>query len=207
MKLKLNKDGSAVVKDGKPVYVHSNGREEAFDAPAAWRLALGEHFKNSPVMEGIKLPSDMAASFFGDSFRLEAGKLVAVDKHGIQLYSPTRHGEPADFNEAFAQLVDGYEKKGMIQREPGAPAPAAAAGQQRGTGSTITRTQFDSLPPASRAKFMSEGGRIGDVASAGTPAPAPSPAPRAGSITRAQFDGLTPIARAAHFKSGGTMTD
>jgi len=130
MKLKLNKDGSAVVKDGKPVYVHSNGREEAFDAPAAWKLALGAHFEASPVMAGLKLPADVAASFFGDSFRLEGGKLVAVDNLGIQIYSPKRHGEAADFNEAFAHLVDRYEKKGMIQREGGAPGAGAAPGQQ-----------------------------------------------------------------------------
>ena len=157
VKLKLTKDGHAVVRDGKPVYVHTDGREEAFDAPVAWRLALGEHFKNSPVMAGLKLPADVAASFFGDSFRIDGGKLMAVDKHGIQLYSPTRHGEAADFNEAFAQLVDGYEKKGMIQREPSTAAPGPTQGQQDGVGTFITRDQFDSLPPASRAKYMAGG--------------------------------------------------
>lgn len=206
MKLKLNKDGSAVVKDGKPVYVHANGREEAFDAPASWKLALGEHFKNSPVMAGLKLPADVAASFFGDSFRIEAGKLVAVDKHGIQLYSPTRHGEAANFDEAFAQLVDRYEKKGMIQREDGTPAAAAPSGQQR-TGSTITRAQFDALPPASRGKFMRDGGRIGDVASGGAPARTTAQTAPAGSITRSQFDALGPQDRALHFKKGGTVVD
>ena len=206
MKLKLNKDGSAVVKDGKPVYVHSNGREEAFDAPAAWKLALGAHFEASPVMAGLKLPADVAASFFGDSFRLEGGKLVAVDNLGIQIYSPKRHGEAADFNEAFAHLVDRYEKKGMIQREGGAPGAGAAPGQQP-TGSTITRVQFDALPPASRAKFMSEGGRIGESS---TPAPAKVPTPTAGTkavMTRAQFDQTPHLARATFIKSGGTVSD
>ena len=208
MKLKLNKDGSAVVKDGKPVYVHSNGREEAFDAPAAWKLALGAHFEASPVMAGLKLPADVAASFFGDSFRLEGGKLVAVDNLGIQIYSPKRHGEAADFNEAFAHLVDRYEKKGMIQREGGAPGSgAAAAPGQQPTGSTITRVQFDALPPASRAKFMSEGGRIGESS---TPAPAKVPTPTTGAkavMTRAQFDQTPHLARATFIKSGGTVSD
>lgn len=35
MKLKLNEDGNAVVQDGKPVYVHDDGQEIAFDAPSA----------------------------------------------------------------------------------------------------------------------------------------------------------------------------
>lgn len=33
MKLKLDDDGHVVVEDGKPVYVHDDGKESAFDAP------------------------------------------------------------------------------------------------------------------------------------------------------------------------------
>jgi hypothetical protein len=200
MKLKLNKDGSAVVRNGMPVYVHANGREEEFDAPAAWKLALGKHFETSPVMAGLKLPPDVAASFFGDSFRIAAGKLVAVDKHGIQLYSPTRHGEAADFNEAFAQLVDRYESKGMIQREDGAAKPG-----QHSQGTAITRAQFDALPQDGRAKFVREGGRIAEGA-----APAPAAVQRTGdgkAVSRAQFDAMGPMERAGHVKAGGLVTD
>lgn len=35
MKLKLDDQGRVVVQDGKPVYVHDDGKEVAFDAPAA----------------------------------------------------------------------------------------------------------------------------------------------------------------------------
>lgn len=34
MKLKLDENGHVVVQDGKPVYVHEDGKEVAFDAPA-----------------------------------------------------------------------------------------------------------------------------------------------------------------------------
>lgn len=200
MKLKLNKDGSAVVRNGAPVYVMDNGTEREIDGAAAWKLALGKHFETSPVMAGLKLPPDVAASFFGDSFRISAGKLVAVDQHGIQLYSPTRHGEAADFNEAFAQLVDRYESKGMIQREDGATKPG-----QHGQGAAITRAQFNALPPDSQAKFAREGGRVADGA-----APAPAAAHRAGkgkAILRAQFDAMGPLERASHVNAGGVVTD
>jgi hypothetical protein len=33
MKLKLDEEGGAVLQDGKPVYVHDDGKEVAFDAP------------------------------------------------------------------------------------------------------------------------------------------------------------------------------
>ncbi|WP_312537700.1 DUF6651 domain-containing protein [Stutzerimonas nitrititolerans] len=34
MKLKIDENGNAVLQDGKPVYVHDDGKEVAFDAPA-----------------------------------------------------------------------------------------------------------------------------------------------------------------------------
>lgn len=34
MKLKLDEQGHAVLQDGKPVYIHDDGKEVAFDAPA-----------------------------------------------------------------------------------------------------------------------------------------------------------------------------
>ena len=33
MKLKLDDKGNVVLQDGKPVYVHDDGKEVAFDAP------------------------------------------------------------------------------------------------------------------------------------------------------------------------------
>ncbi|NVD74534.1 hypothetical protein HUX88_29040 [Duganella sp. BJB1802] len=210
MKLKLNKDGSAVVRNGAPVYVMDNGTEREIDGAAAFKLALSKHFEASPVMTGLKLPADVAAAFFGDSFRLDGGKLVGVDKHGITMYSPTRHGEAADFNEAFAQLVNVYEKKGMIQREGGAasaPGTASPTGQQR-TGTTINRAQFDSLPQMSKAKFLKEGGRIAESAAAPSGGPAPAPAANSGkTITRATFDQMPQMERHAFFKAGGKVGD
>jgi hypothetical protein len=203
VKLKLNKDGSAVVKDGMPVYIHSNGREEAFDGPAAMKLAVGGHFQMSKTAAGLKIPPDLAAAFFGDSFRIEGGKLVGYTGDA-PMYSHTRHGQAADFDEALGQLIDRYPNKAMILREGGAPAPGQPK-QHEQPAPTVTRAQFDSMPPATRAKFMSEGGRIGDTA--GVSAPTPAPAQHGGTINRAQFDALGPRERAQHFSGGGKITD
>lgn len=206
MKLKLNKDGSAVVRDGKPVYVHANGLEEAFDAPAAWKLALGKHFETSPTMAGLKIPHDLAAAAFSDAFRIEGGKLVAVDQHGMPLYSPTRHGEVANFDEAFGKLVDGYPNKAMIQREGGAPAAPGAGGAvqagQPGTSGAVSRQQFDAMNPQERMNHIKAGGTVADGAS--TPAPA-TPAQGAKVLTRVQFDQMPHTDRAAYCKSGGII--
>ena len=209
MKLKLNKDGSAVVKDGKPVYVHANGREEAFDAPVAWKLALGKHFETSPTMAGLKIPHDLAAAAFSDAFRIEGGKLVAVDQHGMPLYSPTRHGEVANFDEAFGKLVDGYPNKAMIQREGGAsagPSHGAAGGAVQaakpGTSGAVNRQQFDAMNPQERMNHIKAGGTVADGASKPVPA---TPAHGAKVLTRVQFEQMPHIDRAAYCKSGGTI--
>ncbi|MBB3118366.1 DUF6651 domain-containing protein [Pseudoduganella violacea] len=205
MKLKLNKDGSAVVRNGAPVYVLDNGAEREIDGAAAWKLALGKHFETSPVMSSLKIPHDLATAAFSDSFRIEGGKLVAVDKHGIQLYSGTRFGEVANFDEAFAQLVDRYPSKDMILRQSGASSTAVSGGEQ-GTGNTITRSQFDSMPSASKAKFIKEGGKIVDGATEHSSSPAPARV-NGKTITRAAFDVMPHMERAAFFKSGGTIDD
>lgn len=197
MKLKLNKDGSAVVRNGAPVYVLDSGIEREIDGAAAMKLAIGKHFEASPVMNKLTIPAGMAAAFFGDSFQIQDGKLVAVDKDGIQLYSTTRHGELANFDEALSQLVDRYPSKAKILREPS---------NSGGAGSTINRAQFDAMPHADRAKFFANGGRIDEAANG--PAPVTPPVPHsAKTISRAQFDAMPQPDRYKFFGNGGKIID
>ena len=73
-KLKLNADGSAVIQDGKPVYVSEEGAEEAFDMNMAWnkihtlneenkaRRLEAEKLKESyKIFEGLT-PEEIAAN-------------------------------------------------------------------------------------------------------------------------------------------------
>lgn len=208
MKLKLTQDGHAVVRDGKPVYIHANGREEAFDAPAAMKLAVGKHFELSKVAGGLKIPHEIAAAAFGGEFRIESGQLVAYDKGDIPVYSLTRHGEVATFDEALSHLIERYPNKDMIQRKDAAP--PATHGQPSGTGasSTVTRAQFDAMPQATRAKFLNEGGRVGEPAgtnAAGAPAAGQQSSGK--TITRADFDVMPNNDRASYFKTGGKVVD
>lgn len=210
MKLKLNQNGTAVVRNGMPVYVHADGREEEFDAQSAMKLAIGKHFETSKVAGGLKIPHQIAAAAFGDAFRIEKGQLVAYTGE-TKIYSHSRHGESASFDEALGQLIDRYPNKAMILGEPGAsPAKGAAPAGQPLTGRAIPRSQFDALMPHGRAQFLKDGGRVGDAASGSVPAPVPAPAsqPAAGkTMTRAQFDSTNPMQLAVFFKSGGKLVD
>lgn len=205
MKLKLDENGHVVVQDGKPVYVHEDGKEVAFDAPQtiatisrlngeakAHREAkeqfeaqakafegldpvkvkealntvqnldakklvdagevdkvkveitealkqtyepqlqqltqerdavqqqlhkelIGGGFARSKfIQENIAVPVDMIQATFGQSFKIEEGKVVAYGADGQKIYSRTRPGEVADFDEALETLIGGYQYKDRI---------------------------------------------------------------------------------------------
>jgi hypothetical protein len=133
MKLKLTPEGHAVVKNGMPVYVHSNGTEEAFDAAGTVAALNRRHFETSKfVADRLTVPVDVALAAFGPSFKVEDGKFVAHDQHGMKLYSYTRPGEAADFDEAMERLVSQYPEKEKILRPAGdsgsKPQPSGAGG-------------------------------------------------------------------------------
>lgn len=133
MKLKLTPEGHAVVKNGMPVYVHSNGTEEAFDAAGTVAALNRRHFETSKfVADRLTVPVDVALAAFGPSFKVEDGKFVAHDQHGMKLYSYTRPGEAADFDEAMERLVSQYPEKEKILRPAGdsgsKPQPSGADG-------------------------------------------------------------------------------
>lgn len=208
MKLKLTPEGHAVVKNGMPLYVHDDGREEPFDAAGAMKLLVSKHFATSEYAGSLKIPHEISAAAFGDSFRIKDGQLVAFGAGGgdIPMYSPTRYGEIANFDEALAGLVAAYPNKEMIL--PGEKPPAAAGAAQSQVGQSVTRAQFDSMPQETRARFLQSGGRIGDATDAAAPSKtAATPQHGKPSISRAQFDALPQSDRGAHFKAGGTVTD
>lgn len=253
MKLKLDDQGHVVVQDGKPVYVHDDGKEVAFDAPgtvstisrlngeakshreraeaaegllkgfegiadpAAALKALstvknlddkrlvdaGEVEKvkaeaikaiedryapmvkenetlkgqlNSHLIGGAFAQSkfiaekfaaegpagvEIARALFGNSLKVEEGKVVGYDAQGNKLYSRARPGELASAEEAIELLVDSYAHKNSILKGSGANGGGAGHGGGNGGGKkTMSREQFNQVDPAMRAQFLKEGGTL-----------------------------------------------
>jgi hypothetical protein len=92
MKLKLDDQGHAVVQNGKPVYVHDDGKEVAFDAPAAvskigslnkeaqgHREAKEAAETKAKAFEGIEDP-EKARAALATVANLDAGQLVQAGK-------------------------------------------------------------------------------------------------------------------------------
>ncbi|UXV21063.1 hypothetical protein N4P55_06820 [Pseudomonas fluorescens] len=216
MKLKLDENGNAVLQDGKPVYVHDDGKEVPFDAPgtvatitrlngeakdnrvradtaekalkgfegitdvAAARSALdivskldqkklvdageidtvrneiskafqtqldeangkvqtfeqqlyaekigGSFARSKMIAEKLAVPGDMVQATFGKAFKIEEGKVVAYDANGNKIFSQSRPGELADFDEALEALVDAYPHKDHILKPTGAQGSGAPNG-------------------------------------------------------------------------------
>ncbi|UZJ58565.1 hypothetical protein OKW98_18480 [Pseudomonas sp. KU26590] len=241
MKLKLDENGHAVLVDGKPVYVHDDGKEVPFDAagtvatisrlngearghreraqaaeetvkafegitdPAAARNAIdivskldqkklvdageidtvrseiskafqaqldeantkasgyekqlyeerigGAFSRSKFITEKLAIPGDMVQSRFGANFKIEDGKTVAYDQHGNKIFSRSRPGEVADFDEAIETLVEHYPYRDNILKSSGKSGGGAHQSDNNGTGTgkSYSREQFASMPPAQQA--------------------------------------------------------
>ena len=257
MKLKLDEQGHAVLQDGKPVYVHDDGKEVAFDAPgtvATISRLNGEakaHRERAEAAEsalkpfkeaGIEDPAaaakalstvknlddkrlvdagevekvkaeaikaieeryapivkeaetlkaqlnthliggafasskfiaekfaaegpagvEIARALFGNSLKVEDGKVVGYDANGNKLYSRARPGELASADEAIELLVDAYPHKNHILKGTGANGGGASHGKGNGDGKkTMTRASYDALTPPDQATFAREGGVVTD---------------------------------------------
>lgn len=122
---------------------------------------IGGGFARSKfIQDNIAVPVDMIQATFGKNFQIENGKVVAVGADGQKIYSRTRPGEIADFDEALETLVGGYQHKDSILKGSQAGGGGFQGGGQGGGAKTMTRQQFESLDPVGRAQFTREGGQI-----------------------------------------------
>lgn len=115
---------------------------------------IGGAFARSKfASEKLAIPPDLVQAAFGSRFKVENGKTVATDANGQTIFSRTRHGEPADFEEALEILVDQYPNKASILKGSGASGSGAGGSGNQGAGGkkTITREAFNKLDPGSQS--------------------------------------------------------
>jgi len=125
---------------------------------------IGGSFASSKfISEKLAIPADIAQKVFGDRFKVDNGKLVPMGPDGNPIFSATRHGEHADFEEALQVMVGQYANKDMILKGSGASGGGASGGGAgAGGGKTITRAQFDSMDQAQRAAAFKDGAKMVD---------------------------------------------
>lgn len=119
---------------------------------------IGSAFAGSKfVAERTILPGPAAQKVFGEHFKVEDGKLIAYDPAGNKIFSRSKPGDIADFDEALEVLIDQYPYKDNILKGLGAGSGAKPANGAGAGAKTMARGEFDKLDPASRSAKIREG--------------------------------------------------
>lgn len=133
-----------------------NGKLEKATGELYQEKIGGSFTRSKLIAERFAIPTDLVQARFGSAFKVENGNIVAYDKAGNKIYSPSRAGELADFDEALETLVDQYPYKDQILKGSGASGGGATG--NGGYGSKVmSQTAFDALPPKERAAKMADG--------------------------------------------------
>jgi len=120
---------------------------------------LGFAFAGSKfIADKLIMPPDLAQASFGKHFEFtEDGKMIAKDAHGNQIYSPTRPGEPADFDEAISSLVNAYpNKNGILKGANNGGSGTDGKGGNDGGKKVYTRADLAKLGAHETAGAMKE---------------------------------------------------
>lgn len=125
---------------------------------------VGGSFSSSKfIAEKLAIPADIAQKFFGDRFKVDGGKLVPLDQSGNPIFSATRHGEHADFDEALQVMVGQYANKEMILKGSGASGGGAGTNKGGSGGAKeIPRSQFFAMAPQAQAEAIKGGAVVTD---------------------------------------------
>ena len=122
---------------------------------------VGGGFANSKyIAEKLAIPHDIAQKVFGDRFKVDNGKLVAMDQNGNPIFSASNHGEHADFEEAIQIMVGSYQHKDAILKGSGAGGSGAKPGSGGGGDKSVSRQQFAGMSPTAQRDFMKDGGKV-----------------------------------------------
>lgn len=115
---------------------------------------IGGGFSRSKfISDKIAIPADLMQAQFGRAFKVEDNKLVAYGPDGKKVFSRTRAGEVAEFDEALEELVNAYPNRDHILKGGiGGGGGSGGGGGGGGNGNTMLRADFLKLAPeAARA--------------------------------------------------------
>lgn len=124
------------------------------------RESIGGRFARSSLLGDkpgqVILPADMMEATFGRNFKLENGVVTAYDNHGNKLYSNTRTGELADFDEALGILVNQHPAKDRFVVGSGSSGSGTTGSESSGGKKLIKRDAFLKMSSDEQAVVSNE---------------------------------------------------
>lgn len=121
-------------------------------------MRVDNAFQASEFMrERVAVPPEMFQATFRDRFKVEDGKVVAYGADGNPIASKKHIGENAAFDEALELMVDNYKHKDSILKAVDAGGSGSGgAGGARGRARSISRADFESMPPPQQQEFAAK---------------------------------------------------
>lgn len=96
---------------------------------------IGGSFSRSKFLaEKSAIPTDFVKARFDNSFKREEGRIVGYYPSGEKIFSRTRAGELAEFDEALELLIDTHPDKALILKGDGQSGGGADQGDKRPPG-------------------------------------------------------------------------
>jgi hypothetical protein len=145
------------LKSGEKKYAPVIKERDEYKDSLFKEIVGGAFGRSKFIGEKLAIPADLAQAKFGNSFIIEDGKVVGKNASGERIFSRSRPGEVANFDEALEALVDDYPYRDSIVKGSGASG-SGAGGSVRTVGGkkTITRAAFDALDPAARVATVKD---------------------------------------------------
>lgn len=130
----------------------ANGKAEKLQSQLHQEVIGGSFARSKLITEKTILPTDVAQAYFGKHFSYEDGKIVAKDAVGNPIYSRSKPGELADFDEAMETLINDYPNKDGILRPSGSS--GSGAQPSGGGGGNAPKSLADCKTDAERVAYM-----------------------------------------------------
>lgn len=140
----------------------ANGKSQKLEQQLYGEMIGGRFGGSKFIQEKMAIPADFVQSRFGNSFKIEDGKVVAYDGSGNKVYSRAKPGELADFDEALEFLVEQYPQKDHILKASGTSGGGSQQSQHQAGQKTMKRDAFDSLDIAGKQSALKDGVSIVD---------------------------------------------
>lgn len=107
---------------------------------------------------------DLIRAMYADKIKVEGGAVVGYDANGQKIYSRSRPGEVADFDEVISAFVESYPYKEHIMKGTGHSGGGAQPGKGQPGAKVMTRAEYDKMSPADRAAKFKDGYKVSDAA-------------------------------------------
>ena len=114
------------------------GKAQTFEQQLYAEKIGGSFARSKYIADKLAVPADMVQATFGQSLKIEDGKVVAYDAQGQKIFSRSRPGELADFDEAIETLVSQYPHRDHILKG----STATGGGAPHGGGSPNAKGNF-----------------------------------------------------------------